>query len=76
MYCRWENGLHPRESLFDLATAYKDHILSLNDHIKLLKSRIKHVEGESDTHVNGNTEIPKDDNRLNYDKDVIEQVYT
>lgn len=77
MYCRWENGLHPRESLMDLATSYKDHLLSLNDHIALLKQRIKQLEQNNSGHpyTNGNSiNLQLEDNRLSYKKGANEQV--
>lgn len=64
----------------DLATSYKDHMHSLNDHIKLLKKRIRHLEKKSSDdadipYINGNnTELQLDDNRLNYKKGLNEQV--
>ncbi|XP_066999698.1 myotubularin-related protein 8 isoform X1 [Anabrus simplex] len=40
MYCRFENGVHPREPLGDLLLATCDHSSSLEDHIRLLTKRI------------------------------------
>ena len=37
LYCRFENGVHPRESLADLLIATRDHSSSLEDHIRLLQ---------------------------------------
>lgn len=44
LYCRWESGLHPRESLSELMVAAKAHLNSLDDHIRLLQKRIKLAE--------------------------------
>ncbi|XP_025830809.1 myotubularin-related protein 8 [Agrilus planipennis] len=40
MYCRFENGVHPREPLGDLLLATVDHSNSLKDHIKYLNKKI------------------------------------
>ncbi|XP_046395380.1 myotubularin-related protein 6 isoform X1 [Ischnura elegans] len=40
MYCRFEGGVHPRESLVDLLMATSDHSSSLQDHIRFLQRRI------------------------------------
>ena len=37
MYNRFENGIHPRENLLDIAGASKDHSVSLQQHILLLE---------------------------------------
>lgn len=78
MYCRWETGLHPRESLTDLMVAAKDHINSLDDHIRLLQKRVKLMEEKlTNPHPNeGNnvTDETLDDNRLNYKKNFLDEV--
>ncbi|CAG7722169.1 unnamed protein product [Allacma fusca] len=78
MYCRWETGLHPRESLTDLMVASKDHINSLDDHIRLLQKRIKLTEEKFATHPNSNgennTEESVEDNRLTYKKNLLDEM--
>ena len=37
MYNRFENGVHPRESIVDVVSTRKDHIVSMVDHAKLLE---------------------------------------
>lgn len=37
MYCRYENGVHPREPLGDLLLATCNHSHALEDHIQYLK---------------------------------------
>ncbi|KAK5644181.1 hypothetical protein RI129_008026 [Pyrocoelia pectoralis] len=44
MYCRFENGVHPREPLGDLLLATCDHSHSLEDHIKFLTKKISSVK--------------------------------
>ncbi|KAF7280256.1 hypothetical protein GWI33_006252 [Rhynchophorus ferrugineus] len=43
MYCRFESGVHPRESMADLLLATSDHSFSLDDHVKYLTKRISSV---------------------------------
>lgn len=76
MYCRWENGVHPRESLLDLMVASKDHINSLEDHIRLLQKRIKILEAKASSSgvVNGTVSEIVQDNRLTYKKNVNDEV--
>ncbi len=86
MYCRWESGIHPRESLTDLMVASKDHINSLEDHIRLLQKRIKSVESKlasfsNSASLNGNSNPDNaPDNRLSYKKknsyDEVELYFT
>ncbi|KAI5739479.1 hypothetical protein M8J77_019748 [Diaphorina citri] len=40
MFCRFENGVHPRENLADVLLATRDHSSSLDDHVKFLQKRI------------------------------------
>uniref|UniRef100_A0A8D8QWN0 Phosphatidylinositol-3,5-bisphosphate 3-phosphatase n=1 Tax=Cacopsylla melanoneura TaxID=428564 RepID=A0A8D8QWN0_9HEMI len=40
MYCRFENGVHPKENLADVLLATRDHTSSLDDHVKFLQKRI------------------------------------
>lgn len=40
MYCRFESGVHPRESLGDLLLASRNHCSSLEDHVQHLTKRI------------------------------------
>nr|XP_006824875.1 PREDICTED: myotubularin-related protein 8-like [Saccoglossus kowalevskii] len=40
MYNRFENGIHPRESLPDVLSAMKDHTTSLEDHVTYLEKKI------------------------------------
>lgn len=40
MYCRFESGIHPKESITDVVCAMKDQIESLDDHRKLIEKRI------------------------------------
>ncbi|KAL1459046.1 hypothetical protein WDU94_011058 [Cyamophila willieti] len=40
MYCRFENGVHPKENLADVLLATRDHSSSLDDHVKFLQKRI------------------------------------
>jgi myotubularin-related protein 6/7/8 len=47
MYCRFENGIHPRDNIVDVVCMLKDHIESLQDHKQHLEkvvlfSGIKH----------------------------------
>ncbi|XP_078601978.1 phosphatidylinositol-3,5-bisphosphate 3-phosphatase MTMR6-like isoform X1 [Branchiostoma floridae x Branchiostoma japonicum] len=44
MYNRYENGVHPRESVTDTVSAMKDHSASLEDHVRLLEKRIAGVK--------------------------------
>ncbi|XP_019877155.1 myotubularin-related protein 8 [Aethina tumida] len=44
MYCRFENGVHPREPQADLLLATRDHSFSLDDHIKYLTKHISSVK--------------------------------
>ncbi|XP_063232371.1 myotubularin-related protein 6 isoform X3 [Bacillus rossius redtenbacheri] len=44
MYCRFENGVHPREPLGDLLLATLDHSSSLEDHIRLLTKRVNYLK--------------------------------
>uniref|UniRef100_A0A1B6DT04 phosphatidylinositol-3,5-bisphosphate 3-phosphatase n=1 Tax=Clastoptera arizonana TaxID=38151 RepID=A0A1B6DT04_9HEMI len=44
MYCRFENGIHPRENLNDLILSTCDHSSSLEDHIKFLQKKITSVK--------------------------------
>ncbi len=37
MYTRFENGVHPRDNLHDIAAALSQHCTSLEDHVKLLQ---------------------------------------
>jgi len=74
MYCRWENGVHPRESLVDLMVASKDHINSLEDHIRLLQKRIKLMEGKLLSVANGTMPQIHHDNRLTYKKNMNDEV--
>lgn len=43
MYCRFENGVHPREPLGDLLLATTDHTSSLQDHITFL-TKVKQIQ--------------------------------
>uniref|UniRef100_A0A224X8Q9 phosphatidylinositol-3,5-bisphosphate 3-phosphatase n=1 Tax=Panstrongylus lignarius TaxID=156445 RepID=A0A224X8Q9_9HEMI len=45
MYCRFEEGIHPRESVSELLRVANDHSSSLEDHIKLLQKRITSLKG-------------------------------
>ncbi|XP_077983643.1 phosphatidylinositol-3,5-bisphosphate 3-phosphatase MTMR6-like [Glandiceps talaboti] len=52
MYNRFDNGIHPRESLQDVLSAMKDHSTSLEDHVTFLEKQLtsmKKVLGKSDT---------------------------
>ncbi|KAK2184782.1 hypothetical protein NP493_253g03029 [Ridgeia piscesae] len=40
LYCRFDSGIHPRESVYDVVRALKDHTSSLQDHCQLLEKRI------------------------------------
>ncbi|XP_066908104.1 myotubularin-related protein 6 isoform X3 [Halyomorpha halys] len=44
MYCRFECGIHPRESIGDLLLAASGHSESLEEHIKFIKKRMKPPE--------------------------------
>lgn len=86
LYCRWESGLHPRESLSDLMVAAKSHLNSLDDHIRLLQKRIKVSEQKLDAPATGSpSSIPEEkntdavplyltDNRLSYSKPLQNEV--
>jgi glucuronate isomerase len=37
MYCRFDNGIHPRDNVVDVVCTLKDHIESLEDHKQLLE---------------------------------------
>ncbi|XP_072170824.1 phosphatidylinositol-3,5-bisphosphate 3-phosphatase MTMR8-like [Diadema setosum] len=40
MYNRYENGVHPRESVTDVLSAMKDHSTSLADHVQFLENQL------------------------------------
>ena len=37
MYNRFDNGIHPRENIFETICAVKDHTTSMEEHHKLLE---------------------------------------
>ena len=37
LYCRYDSGIQPRESLLDTVCALKEHTTSLEDHTKLVE---------------------------------------
>ncbi|CAL8081785.1 unnamed protein product [Orchesella dallaii] len=84
LYCRWESGLHPRESLSDLMVAAKSHLNSLDDHIRLLHKRIKLSEQKLGAPINNGVNDNKNkndssvlyltDNRLSYSKPLQNEV--
>ncbi|XP_070554043.1 phosphatidylinositol-3,5-bisphosphate 3-phosphatase MTMR6-like isoform X2 [Ptychodera flava] len=54
MYNRFDNGIHPRESLQDVLSAMKDHSTSLEDHVTFLEKKItslKKLLGKSDEKI-------------------------
>eukprot|EP00057_Strongylocentrotus_purpuratus_P023385 XP_011677859.1 PREDICTED: myotubularin-related protein 8 [Strongylocentrotus purpuratus] len=44
MYNRYENGVHPRESVTDVLSAMKDHSTSLADHVQFLENQISSLK--------------------------------
>ncbi|XP_046747737.1 myotubularin-related protein 6 isoform X1 [Diprion similis] len=40
LYCRFENGIHCRETYEDLLLTIHDHTIALEDHVKLLYKRV------------------------------------
>ncbi|KAG8233295.1 hypothetical protein J437_LFUL012230 [Ladona fulva] len=83
MYCRFESGVHPRESLVDLLLATSDHSSSLQDHIRFLQKRIGMLK-EKLVKVRGNkesdedvkvTEQIKDENIVRSDAGIIDNKY-
>lgn len=44
MYCRFENGVHPREHVFDILLATSEQTKSLDDHIKFLQKRLSYFK--------------------------------
>jgi len=88
MYCRWESGLHPRESLSELSRASRDHITSLQDHIRLLQRLLSQpgekgeesldnprtCEPKEDSLENQNSLSPSSWDPLTYNKTFIDQV--
>lgn len=65
LYCRWESGLHPRESLSELMVAAKAHLNSLDDHIRLLQKRIKLAEQKLEAPTTTTTTTTATDSSLN-----------
>ncbi|KAL8621063.1 hypothetical protein ACOMHN_040588 [Nucella lapillus] len=45
LYNRFDNGVHPRDSVGDLLSSARDHTASLEDHVQLLEKRISHLCG-------------------------------
>ena len=43
MYNRFEGGLHPRENIYDIISAAKDHSSSVEDHVLLLEKRVTQI---------------------------------
>lgn len=44
MYCRFENGVHPREHVFDILLATSEQTKSLDDHVKFLQKRLSYFK--------------------------------
>ncbi|XP_059484789.1 myotubularin-related protein 6 isoform X1 [Neocloeon triangulifer] len=78
MYCRFENGVHPREVLGDMLLAICDHSASLEDHIRLLNKRIETLRSKIDAKKKVETKKEEKiedcvDNKTSYDKGSPEQ---
>lgn len=80
MYNRYENGVHPRESVPDVLSAMKDHTTSLADHVQFLESQIASLkkmlrsENESREEKPDTNHIVENGNNqrsLSVDKDTI-----
>ncbi|XP_046665776.1 myotubularin-related protein 6 isoform X2 [Homalodisca vitripennis] len=74
MYCRFENGIHPRENVEELLLVCCDHSSSLEDHIRLLQKRVTAIKLKlASVGDKVKSEITKEspqtiDNKLLYDK--------
>ncbi|XP_018573765.1 myotubularin-related protein 6 [Anoplophora glabripennis] len=77
MYCRFENGVHPREPQDQMLLAASDHIFSLDEHVKYLTKRISSVKSLLSRTVDKKKSKPKKeqlcnnvflDNKLQYEK--------
>lgn len=44
MYCRFENGVHPREHVYDILLATSEQTKSLDDHVKFLQKRLSYFK--------------------------------
>lgn len=44
MYCRFENGVHPREHVNDILLATSEQNKSLDDHVKFLQKRLSYFK--------------------------------
>uniref|UniRef100_A0A0P5Q1A2 phosphatidylinositol-3,5-bisphosphate 3-phosphatase n=1 Tax=Daphnia magna TaxID=35525 RepID=A0A0P5Q1A2_9CRUS len=67
LYCRFESGVHPRESIADVLLATRDHSTSLEMHIAHLQKRITAMKTLLDVST------PVTDNRLAVDDEDDEQ---
>lgn len=44
MYCRFENGVHPREHVYDILLATSEQTKSIDDHVKFLQKRLSYFK--------------------------------
>lgn len=67
LYCRFENGVHPRETFDDHLHTIHDHTNSIEDHVKLLIRRVNSL-GKLFTINN----VPKKEEHFSFDKNLTE----
>lgn len=61
LYCRFESGVHPRESIADVMLATRDHSVSLELHITHLQKRIAAIQTRMQESKLRSLESPDDD---------------
>ncbi|EDO34710.1 predicted protein [Nematostella vectensis] len=62
MYNRYDNEVHPRETLLDSTSSIIDHNDSLQDHVKLLAKNVQNLSEDLSAENNGQKELSLSDN--------------
>lgn len=67
LYCRFENGVHPRETFEDLLLTTHDHTTSMEDHVKLLIKRMNSLGQLASMNT-----VEKNDENVKFDTNIKE----